>query len=133
MVALRELLGYDAVPPNYDVVGDLSYQPVHAKLEDLQARALQERPDYRAADLGVTAAQSQILLAKANAKQDVDASADYTHTAGENSASFFVNFGLPIFNRNQGEIARTRLCAYAGPGDAGVDQRHCAVRCQRCL
>ena len=33
---------------------------------------------------------------------------DYTHTAGQNSASFFVNFGLPIFNRNQGEIARTR-------------------------
>jgi outer membrane protein, heavy metal efflux system len=107
LVALRELLGYDAVPANYDVVGDLSYQPVHANLEELQARALQERPDYRSAQLGVTAAQSQISLAKANAKQDVDASAAYTHTAGENSASFFVNFGLPIFNRNQGEIART--------------------------
>ena len=25
----------------------------------------------------------------------------------QSSASFFVNFGLPIFNRNQGEIART--------------------------
>jgi outer membrane protein, heavy metal efflux system len=107
LVALRELLGYDAVQANYDVVGDLSYQPVHANVEELQARALQERPDYRSAQLGVTAAQSQILLAKANAKQDVDASAAYTHTAGENSASIFVNFGLPIFNRNQGEIART--------------------------
>ena len=107
LVALRELLGYDAVPANYDVVGDLSYQPVRAKLEDLQARALQERPDYRAAELGVTSAQSQISLAKANAKQDVDATAYYTHTAGQNSASFFVNFGLPFFNRNQGEIART--------------------------
>jgi outer membrane protein, heavy metal efflux system len=107
LVGLRELLGYDAVPANYDVAGDLSYQPVPTKLEDLQARALQERPDFHAAVLGVTAAQSQILLAKANAKQDVDASAYYTHTAGENSASFFVNFGLPIFNRNQGEIART--------------------------
>ena len=107
LVALRELLGYDAAPANYDVVGDLSYQLVHANLEELQAKSLQERPDYRAAELGVTAAQSQILLAKANSKQDVNASADYTHTAGENSASFFVNFGLPIFNRNQGEIART--------------------------
>ena len=108
LVALRELLGYDAVPANYDVAGDLSYQPVPMKLEDLQAKALQQRPDYRAAELGVTSAQSQILLAKANAKQDVNAAADYTHTAGQNSASFFVNFGLPIFNRNQGEIARTR-------------------------
>ena len=66
--------------PTYDVVGDLTYQPVQAKLEDLQAKALQERPDYRAADLGVTAAQSQIALAKANAKQDVNATVDYTHT-----------------------------------------------------
>src|SRR5271165_943802 len=37
LVALRELLGYDAVPSNYDVVGDLTYQPVQTKLEDLQA------------------------------------------------------------------------------------------------
>ena len=107
LVALRELLGYDAVPANYDVVGDLTYEPIKAKVEDLQAKALQERPDYRAAELGVTAAQSQILLAKANAKQDVGASAFYSHTADQSSASFFVNFGLPIFNRNQGEIART--------------------------
>ena len=48
---------------------------LQAKLEDLQAKALQERPDYRAAELGVTAAQSQILLAKANAKQDVNGTA----------------------------------------------------------
>src|SRR5450631_4360353 len=107
LIALRELLGYDAVPSNYDVVGDLSYEPVQAKLEDVQAKALQQRPDFRGAELGVTAAQSQIQLAKANAKQDVNANVDYTHTADQNSASFFVNFGLPIFNRNQGEIART--------------------------
>jgi len=107
LVALRALLGYDAVPANYDVVGDLAYQPVQVKLEDLQAKALQQRPDYRAAELAVTAAQSQIALAKANGKQDVEATAAYSHVAGESSASFFVNFGLPIFNRNQGEIART--------------------------
>jgi outer membrane protein, heavy metal efflux system len=108
LVALRVLLGYDAVAANYDVVGDLSYVSVAAKLEDLQARALQQRPDFLANELGVTAAQSQILLAKANGKQDVNGAFNYTHTAGINSASIFVNFALPIFNRNQGEIARTR-------------------------
>ena len=51
--------GYDAVPADYDVIGDLAYQPLQAKVEDLQARALRERPDYRAAELGITAAQSQ--------------------------------------------------------------------------
>ncbi|MFZ1135517.1 MAG: TolC family protein [Candidatus Korobacteraceae bacterium] len=107
LVGLRELLGYDAVPANYDVVGDLTYQPVPSKLEDLQAKALQERPDYRAAELGVTAAQSQIALAKANGKQDVNGELAYSHVSGESSASFFVGVPLAIFNRNQGEIART--------------------------
>ena len=108
LVGLRLLLGYDAVPANYDVVGDLTYQVVSGTVEDMQAKALQNRPDYRASVLGVTAAQSQINLAKANAKQDVGGTFDYTHTAGQNSASVFASIGLPFFDRNQGEIARTR-------------------------
>src|SRR5579871_5368848 len=104
LVALRQFLGYDAVPADYDVVGDLSYQPVHSTREDLQLLAQQNRPDYRAAKLGVTAAQSQILLAKANAKQDVTASVLYTHVSGQNDASFFASIPMPIFDRNQGEI-----------------------------
>jgi cobalt-zinc-cadmium efflux system outer membrane protein len=108
LVALRLLLGYDAVPANYDVVGDLSYVSITATLEDLQTKALQERPDFLADKLGVTAAESQIQLARANGKQDVNGTFNYTHASGLNSASFFINFALPIFNRNQGEIARTR-------------------------
>jgi cobalt-zinc-cadmium efflux system outer membrane protein len=108
LVGLRAMLGYDAVPADFDVMGDLAYQPLKAKLEELQAQALRERPDFRAAELGITAAQSQILLAKANAKVDVNGTYDFTHVSGENTASIFVNFDLPIFNRNQGEIARTR-------------------------
>ncbi len=108
LVALRLLLGYDAVPANYDVVGDLAYQRLPGTVEDMEAKALQNRPDYRASVLGVTAAQSQIELAKANGKQDVSGTFDYTHTAGENSASVFASIGLPFFDRNQGEIARTK-------------------------
>jgi len=95
------------VPANYDVVGDLAYEPIKANLEDLQMKAMRERPDFRAAELGITAAKSQILLAKANAKVDVNGTYDFTHVSGENTASIFANFELPIFNRNQGEIART--------------------------
>jgi cobalt-zinc-cadmium efflux system outer membrane protein len=107
LVGLREFLGYDAVPANFDVIGDLAYQPVKANEQDLQTRALRDRPDFRAAVLGITAAQSQILLAKANGKVDVNGTYDFTHVSGENTASLFVNFALPVFNRNQGEIART--------------------------
>ena len=107
LVGLRGLLGYNAVPADFDVEGDLSYQPLKGNLEDLQARALRERPDFRAAELGITAAQSQILLAKANSKVDVNGTYDFSHVAGESTASLFASFDLPIFNRNQGEIART--------------------------
>jgi outer membrane protein, heavy metal efflux system len=107
LVGLREFLGYDAVPADFDVIGDLAYQPLKANQEDLKTRALRDRPDFRAAVLGTTAAQSQILLAKANGKVDVNGTYDFTHVSGENTASIFVNFALPVFNRNQGEIART--------------------------
>jgi len=107
LVGLRQFLGYHTVPADFDVIGDLAYQPLKANLEDLQMKAMRERPDFRAAELGITSAQSQILLAKANAKVDVNGTYDFTHVSGENTASIFANFELPIFNRNQGEIART--------------------------
>jgi outer membrane protein, heavy metal efflux system len=107
LVALRQLIGYHALSADFDVIGDLAYQPLKGNLEDLQMKAMHERPDFRAAELGITAAQSQIHLAKANAKVDVNGTYDFTHVSGENTASLFANFELPIFNRNQGEIART--------------------------
>jgi outer membrane protein, heavy metal efflux system len=108
LVGLRGLLGYNAVPADFDVMGDLAYQPVKGNVEDFQAQALRERPDFKAAELGITAAQSQIQLAKANAKVDVNGTYDFSHVAGSTSGSIFVSVDLPIFNRNQGEIARTR-------------------------
>jgi outer membrane protein, heavy metal efflux system len=108
LTGLRELLGYDAVPANFDIVGELAYEPVKTKLDDLQAQALQQRPDYRAAELGIVAAKSQIALAKANSKVDVTGTYNFSHVAGESTASIFANVPLPVFDRNQGEIARTR-------------------------
>ncbi len=107
LVALRQLLGYQSVPQDYDVAGDLKYQKLPYTLEDLQARALKERPDLRAAEQGIAAAQSQYALAKANGKVDVTGTFTYSHISGFNAGSLTVNVPLPIFDRNQGEIART--------------------------
>jgi len=107
LVGLRQFLGYETVPEDFDVSSDFDYIPVQIKLEDLQAKALQSRPDFRAAQQGVTAAKSQYELAKANGKVDVTGTADYDHVSDTNTASFFGSFQIPIFNRNQGEIART--------------------------
>lgn len=106
---LRQLIGYDSVPSGYDVEGKLECLPIKAGLEDMQALALNQRPDLRASQLGIAAAESQVALAKANARQDLNVSFDYSHVAQTSSGSLFFNIPLPIFNRNQGEIARTRF------------------------
>jgi outer membrane protein, heavy metal efflux system len=108
LAALRQFLGFESVPDEFDAQGELEYQPVHADLEELKALAGRSRPDLRAAQQGVTAARSQEALMEANGKRDLGASFSYTHTAGINSGAFFFNIDLPIFDRNQGEIARTR-------------------------
>jgi cobalt-zinc-cadmium efflux system outer membrane protein len=106
---LRQLLGYESVSQNYDVAGPFEYQPVNGNLEDLQLKALQNRPDLRAAQQGVTAANSQLTLQKANGKPDVTVQANYSHVNGLNAATLYGSIPLPIFNRNQGEIARARF------------------------
>ena len=107
LVGLRQLVGYESVPADFDVTGDFEYKPVTMKFEDLEAKALAERPDLRAARQGVTAAQSAYLLAKANGKVDVTGTFNYDHISDTSTGSFFANFQIPIFNHNQGEIART--------------------------
>lgn len=108
LVGLRQLLGYESVPEDFDVAGDFDYVPLQAKKDDLEAKALSLRPDYRAAVQGVTAAQSQYTLAKANGKPDLTPSVGWSHAGPENTMDFGVSIVLPIFNRNQGEVLRTR-------------------------
>jgi cobalt-zinc-cadmium efflux system outer membrane protein len=113
LASLREFLGYDAVPGNYDVEGDLTYQPFELNRDDLLLKALKNRPDLLAARQGVQAAASQYTLAKANGKVDVTGGLTYTHVSDENTLGVTVSLPLPIFDRNQGEIARTRYARTA--------------------
>jgi len=55
LATLRQLLGYESVPENYSVDGQLEYKAVTASEDELKALALRQRPDLRAAQLGVTA------------------------------------------------------------------------------
>jgi cobalt-zinc-cadmium efflux system outer membrane protein len=106
---LRQLLGYESASSDYDVAGPFDYQPLKGNLEDFQLKALQNRPDLRAAQQGVTAARSQYELQKAIGKPDVTVQGNYSHVNGINAANFLGSIPLPVFNRNQGEIARTRF------------------------
>ncbi len=119
LAALRQLLGFESVPDDYDVQGSLDYQPVHANLNELKSLAALNRPDLRAAQQAVAAAESQLALQQANGKMDVTGTFNYTHTAGLNTGAFYFNMPLPIFSRNQGEIARARYAITQAQEQAG--------------
>ena len=106
---LRQLLGYESIDADYDVAGSFDYQHVPGNLEDFQSKALQNRPDLQAARLGVTAASSQHALQQAIGKRDVTGQASYTHISYSNDISLFGQIQIPVFDRNQGEIARTAI------------------------
>ena len=106
---LRQLLGYESVSHDYDVAGIFDYQPLQGNVEDLQMKALQNRPDLHAAQQAVVAAKSQYELQRAIGKPDLTVQGNYSHVNGINAATVFASIPLPIFNRNQGEIARTRF------------------------
>src|ERR1700722_5689257 len=103
---LRQLLGYESIAPDYDVAGAFDYPPVKGNVDDFQAKALQSRPDLRAAQQGVTAADSQRALQQAIGKRDITGEINYTHIGYLNDISLFGQMQMPIFDRNQGEIAR---------------------------
>jgi cobalt-zinc-cadmium efflux system outer membrane protein len=107
---LRQLLGYESIAADYDVAGSFDYQPVKGNVDDFQAMALQNRPDLRAAQQGVAAANSQHALQQSIGKRDITGQVSYTHIGYLNDLSLFGQMQMPIFDRNQGEISRA---AYA--------------------
>ncbi len=89
-------------------------------LSELTEFALKERPDLQAARLGEELGTARIDLAKANSVPNVAGSITYTRNrritdfpasiggsvvGRDNELSFGVTVDIPIFNRNQGEIA----------------------------
>ncbi len=129
LVGLREFLGYDAVPADFDVVGDLAYEPLAVKVDDLQARALRERADYRAAQLGITAAKSQISLAKANAKVDVTGTYDFSHVAGETHRVSLRQLRSADFQSESRRNRPDQLCTDPGARAGAIRERHRTFRC----
>lgn len=88
--------------------------PPPPAVEDLTALAVRCRPDLRAARLGIDRAGAEISLQRANRLDDVFlfydpiTIQDNSPFGGQSASSWAVGltFALPIFNRNQGNIAR---------------------------
>jgi outer membrane protein, heavy metal efflux system len=105
---LQTLLGYDHPRPGFDITGSLDPPAITATLTDTEQKALQARPDYLAAQQSVRLADANVKLAYADGTTDPTLEGEYDRAGIQNSAGFQIGVPLRIFDRNQGEKARTK-------------------------
>ena len=109
---LQAQLGRPPTVPLVDVIGELA-APVPAQSPGLEAmvqRAYAARPDLQALQLEQARSASELRLQIAQGKIDYSVGTEYRRQQGingtGNSLGFFISAPLPVYNRNQGEIAR---------------------------
>lgn len=106
---LRQLMGYESLPDDFELVGDLAFDKTAVALDDLKQQALVNRPDVLAAQQGVKVAEDSVELEKGNRARDVSTGIDYTKTGPANLFGVEVSFDLPFRDRNQGNIAKAEV------------------------
>jgi len=110
---LGTLLGRGSGSDAIDVTGDLRKDVQPLDYEQLRRQALDARPDVRAlrADQARSVADTRLQLA--NGTADYTISGEYHRQEGSevrgNSYGVFFSVPLPIFSRNQGEVARAQV------------------------
>ena len=111
---LKVLLGRPAAAGEINVAAELkpAMPPRAVELETLREAALASRPDLSALQLTQARSQSELRLQIAQGKVDYTFGMEYRRQQGVNgkgnSLGFFASAPLPVFSRNQGEIARVR-------------------------
>jgi cobalt-zinc-cadmium efflux system outer membrane protein len=110
---LSSLIGRGADGDALDVVGELRKDPQAVEYETLRRQALEGRPDLRAARTDQARTAADLRLQLANGKIDYTVSGEYHRQEAldvrGNSYALFLSAPLPIFNRNQGEVARAQV------------------------
>ena len=109
---LSTLVGRGPNGAALDVVGDLRKDAEPVDHDGLRTRALEARPDLRAVRTDQARSAADLRLQIANGRIDYTVSGEYHRQEGSdvhgNSYGVFFSAPLPIFNRNQGEVARAQ-------------------------
>jgi cobalt-zinc-cadmium efflux system outer membrane protein len=109
-IQLLTLLNDRTPIEQFDVTGPFDFAETLLTLEELRATALANRPDLQAALAAIEKAKTDYRLAVANGSTDPTFGVD----VGRNPPipayiGFSVNIPIKLFDRNQGEKARTQL------------------------
>ena len=123
---IRTLVGPSNLPQDFDITGDLRAIPLDKGLAALQQLALANRPDLKSAETGRDKAAADLHLAKTMRWPNPTIGTSFLHTGNEiggpnwfqplypkGSVSNAMGLGIasipiPLFNRNQGEVARAK-------------------------
>ncbi len=108
---LRQLVGYETIPENYDVAGDLRHEKHAMDQKVLEKEALLSRPDYLASLSAIKLADDTTTLAYGNRARDLTIESEYKRSGLINGVGFGLSIEIPIHDRNQGEIARSKAAA----------------------
>lgn len=114
-IQLLTLLNARIPVEDFDVVGSFDFNERLLPIDEYRAIALEMRPDLRAARQTVNLAETDHQLAIANGSTDPTISAWVTKNASFNNPfadralGATVSIPLRIFDRNQGEKARTQI------------------------
>jgi len=114
-IQLLQLLNDNTPVDQFDVTGQFEFTENLPALEELRATALATRPDLQAAMRAIDKADTDYRLAIANGSTDPTYSGWWTHNPSFNNQydnetiGISVTIPLRIFDRNQGEKARTLL------------------------
>ena len=107
-ITLRSTAAPAAIAEDFEVAGDLQFADVSLDPGRLRRLTVANRPDLRAAIADRERAEADHRLARANAWWDVTPQIEYQRIGPDNTIGFGFSFPLRIFDRNQGEIERTR-------------------------
>jgi outer membrane protein, heavy metal efflux system len=114
-IQLLMLLNQRTPLEQFDVAGPFDFSPELMSLEEFRAIALEARPDLKAANQNVELAKTNHQLAIANGSTDPTFSLWYSHNPSfsnpyaNETIGGSVSISLRIFDRNQGEKARTQI------------------------
>jgi outer membrane protein, heavy metal efflux system len=109
-ITMRLMLNDQTPVDKFDVTGAFEFKDQVLPLEEFHTVALSARPDLKAAVQAIEKAQTEHKLAVANGSTDPTFSVDFARNPPiPLYMGFSVNIPLRIFDRNQGEKARTQI------------------------
>ena len=109
---LQHLMGRRQKLPDFDVAGEMRREGAVAAPDEITRLALTRRPDYLLNQQAQARSRADLRLQLANGRIDYSIGTEYTHQSawgiGGSSMGVYFSMPLPVFNRNQGEIARAQ-------------------------